>query len=271
MTATDSSAEPSEVITVNINLIDEDEAPTIDLVTGMVDGLNITALPVISHAGGRAIEFAENGAGKVVTFTVSDEDGGTPAVTLSGSSRFSIENVAVPTDNDARVAGNLVFDAPPDFEDPTDSRPTDNIYEVTLVARDGRNTTMLNVTVKVTNVAEDGEVTLAYQQPLIGRALTATVADSDGGFNPASGAPRTAVTDVNWQWQRTVGTYAPEANECLDGRFPRRPSPRVDGPIDRRDVGDLHAGSGRRPEVPAGSGGVPRPDVHLSARSFWSH
>ena len=81
---------------------------------------------------------------------MSDEDGGTPTLSLSGSdsSKFSIEDVAVPTGNDARVAGNLVFNAPPDFEDPTDSRPMDNIYEVTLVARDGINTTMLNVTVK---------------------------------------------------------------------------------------------------------------------------
>ena len=49
-------------------------------------------------------------------------------------------------------------------------RPTDNVYEVTLVAKDGTNTTMLDLTVKVTNVEEDdGKVTLAYQQPLIGK------------------------------------------------------------------------------------------------------
>ena len=52
-----------------------------------------------------------------------------------------------------------------------------------------------------------GKVTLAYQQPLIGRAIwTAAVADPDGGFNPANGAPRTAVTAVTWKWERTQAT-----------------------------------------------------------------
>ena len=176
--ATDSSAVSSVVLTVSIELIDEDEAPTIDLFTEQDTGLNeVEGPPVISHAGGRAIEFAENGEGRVVAFTVSDQDGGTPTLRLIGTdaSRFDIEDVDVPADNPARVAGHLVFKASPDFEDPTDSRPVDNIYEVTLEAQDGRNTTTLDVTVKVTNVEEDGKVTLEYQQPLIGRALTATV------------------------------------------------------------------------------------------------
>ena len=109
---------------------------------------------------------------------------------------------------------------------------------------------------------------MEYQQPLIGRELTATVADSDGGFNPANGAPRTAVTDVNWQWQRTEGTYAPEAiYECLnDNSIENNPLMWMD--IVGATIGDLYAERGRRPEVPAGSGEVPRPDVHLPARSL---
>ena len=80
----------------------------------------------------------------------------------------------------------------------------------------GRNTTMLDLTVKVTNEEEDGEATLEYQQPLIGRALTASVTDPDGGFNPANGAPRTGVTGVTWQWARTNEKYEPDTTECLE-------------------------------------------------------
>ena len=107
--------------------------------------------------------------------------------------------------------------ARPDFEAPADGN-SNNIYEVTIVADDGRNTAELtaDVTVKVTNAEEDGEVTLSYQQPLIGRELTASVTDPDGGFDPANGAPRTDVTAVTWQWERTVGTYEPLTDQCLE-------------------------------------------------------
>ena len=64
------------------------------------------------------------------------------------------------------------------------------MYEVTIVANDGRNATELDLTVKVTNVDETGRVRLTYQQPVIGQGLPATVTDPDGGFNPSSGAPR---------------------------------------------------------------------------------
>ena len=216
--ATDSSAVSSAPITVTINLIDRDEAPKIALVTTAISDLDSTDLPtVISHAGGNAIEFAENGDSRVVTFTVSDDDGGTPTLSLSGtdSAMFKIENRDVPSGNDARVAGALSFKESPDFEAPAD-RNGNNIYEVTIVADDGRNTAELDVTVKVTNAEEDGEVTLSYQQPLIGRELTASVTDPDGGFDPANGAPRTDVTAVTWQWHVTSDKDLFDDDDCPD-------------------------------------------------------
>ena len=41
------------------------------------------------------------------------------------------------------------------------------------------------VTVMVTNVNEDGMVTLSSQTPVVGIALTATLTDADGGITGA--------------------------------------------------------------------------------------
>ena len=59
----------------------------------------------------------------------------------------------------------------------------------------GTTPARLDVTVKVTNDEEEGEVTLSQQQPLIGQELTASVTDSDGGFG-ANGA----LTRLTWAW-----------------------------------------------------------------------
>ena len=53
----------------------------------------------------------------------------------------------------SRATGVLTLRATPNFEAPTDA-DMDNVYSVTVTANDGTNTTMLNVTVTVTNVDE---------------------------------------------------------------------------------------------------------------------
>ena len=50
---------------------------------------------------------------------------------------------------------------------------------------------MRDVAIMVTNLEEDGEVTLSAQQPKIGVALTASVTDLDGD-----------VANVTWKWER---------------------------------------------------------------------
>ena len=212
--ATDSSAQPSDAVTVTIDLIDLDDKPTIELVTASAGDLEDDPPTVISNAGRNAIEVVEKGQERVVTFTVSDQDGGVPSVRLSGADKdlFRIMNrdADIPTESGARTAGSLMFKAAPDFENPKDMH-RDNVYEVTIVAADGRNTTELDVSVKVTNVEETGEARLEYQQPEIGRALTAEVEDPDGGFNPTNGTARTEVTGVRWEWHSTTAnTYAPD-------------------------------------------------------------
>ena len=67
----------------------------------------------------------------------------------------------------------------------------DNVYEVTVQASDGANTSMKAVTVKVTNRQENGKVEVTPEQGRIGVELTAALTDSDVvAYGPM------------WQWQR---------------------------------------------------------------------
>ena len=88
--------------------------------------------------------------------------------------------------------GVLRFKSSPDFEDPQGGVGNNSIrYEVTVQASDGGadTTATEQVTIEVTNVDEDGTVTLSTLQPQVDRAITATLDDPDN---------ETAST-VNWQ------------------------------------------------------------------------
>ena len=81
-----------------------------------------------------------------------------------------------------------------------------NSYSVTIVATDPELATgSIVVTVNVTNVDEDGMVSLSPTQPSIGTPITATVMDPDG--TPAG---------VTWQWSYSAtmgGTVTPYPGE----------------------------------------------------------
>ena len=67
------------------------------------------------------------------------------------------------------------------------------MYEVTVEVTDSKgNSDEQDVTVKVTNVEEDGTVTLSTLQPRVGFPVTATLADPDN----------VAADSVSWQWYR---------------------------------------------------------------------
>ena len=86
------------------------------------------------------------------------------------------------------------------------------MYEVTLVVTDSKgNTDEQDVTVKVTNVEEDGMVSLSTLQPRVGFPVTATLSDPDN----------VDVDSVSWQWYRgQTGTSVQEGSlptaECED-------------------------------------------------------
>ena len=165
-----------DTIMVTIMVTPVNEAPVIS-----VGGLAVT--------GQSAIEYAENGTGMVATYSAAGPDAARATWSLEGDDA-----------GDFRIssAGVLTFRTTPNYEAPADAG-TDNVYQVTVEANDGTNTATKAVTVMVTNVNEDGMVTLSSQTPVVGIALTASLTDADG-----------EITGMKWQWasENTDGTFA---------------------------------------------------------------
>ena len=91
------------------------------------------------------------------------------------------------------ASGVLTFRATPNFEAPTDSN-TNNVYNVMVKATSGNLTATKNVTVTVTDVDEDGTVSISSlnNEVKVGVQLTADLGDGD---EIDSGS-------VTWQWAR---------------------------------------------------------------------
>ena len=166
--AGDADMDNADTVTVNIMVTDVDEAPAI--------------------TGDASVDFEENGGITTALgsgYTANDpETNVVPTFSLAGADRgkFAL------SDN-----GELTFKGPasPDFETPGDANK-DNVYEVTVQAKDGvGNIGMKTVKVTVTNMEEGGTVTLTQLQPRVGVAITASVTDLDGD-----------VSGVTWQWSR---------------------------------------------------------------------
>ena len=177
VTATDPfGAMVTSVVTITVT--DVNEAP---MVTGDAS---------IDHP--ESNETAATRAGRRATevYTGSDVDAADADADLTwklsgaDASKFSISETG-----DTRT---LSFKANPDYESPGDSGG-DNVYEVTLVVTDSKdNTDEQDVTVKVTNIEEDGVVTLSTLQPRVGFPVTATLADPDN----------VTADSLSWQWYR---------------------------------------------------------------------
>ena len=186
------------------------------------------------------IEYAENGTDPVATFTATDPEGATPiawdlvpdgadpdgnAGTLTNVDNADSNSFTIDKD------GTLKFSSPPDFENAATTNATANTYKVVVVACDvalvsdacpaspDGQAGYHALTVKVTNVDEDGKVTWAVDpdgdgtltaaavnggapivQFQVGASLTASVADGD-----VSGATKTiAPAEARWQWYRSA-------------------------------------------------------------------
>ena len=99
--------------------------------------------------GTNTFTYRENGTATLHTFRATDPERSAITWSLSG-----------PDDDDFAIGetGVLAFSSPPDYESPDDSG-RDNVYEVTVVARDAAsNSDTLEIAVTVTDVNEGPEI-----------------------------------------------------------------------------------------------------------------
>ena len=150
------------------------------------------------------IDYPENGTDSVAVFTAMDPEGEDITWSLTGVDAADFDG----------EGGVLTFNDPPNFEAPADD-DTNNEYTVIVNANDGTETATRMVTVNVTNVDEDGDITLSTLQPLEKFTLTATLTDLDGGPNvtlPITTEQQTNLTDedtTKWQWSRSSDVDGP--------------------------------------------------------------
>ena len=158
---------------------------------------NVIELEAIE--GPETVSFAENSWSRVATFSASSlQDRGGISWTLGGddAALFSVDSPSGVLRFDLDAVSPVVFAKPPDFETPVDSG-TNNVYAVTLLPSSGlaMADSALSVTVTVTDVDEDGVVSLSTKRPRKGVAVTATLVDPDGVVDGSA----------VWVWQRSAG------------------------------------------------------------------
>ena len=180
---------------VTVTGTDADGSVTTTVAIEVSNVIELTAI-----AGPEEVSFAENGAGRVATYTASSEEdqhgvgwivtGTDPAHftidTPGGALRFHIDPIAP-----------NIFPKLPDFESPDDA-DTDNKYSISLLAQVGSTiSSSFAVTVTVTDLDEAGVISLSSAHPSTGSALTATLTDPDMD----TGTPA-------WAWERSAGRLA---------------------------------------------------------------
>ena len=189
----DSDTDRTYEVTVQVS--DGDNTDTATLTVTVENVIELTTL-----TGPSSSDYAENGATRVATYTASsdeDRDGIDWILTGNDARHFTIDSPRGALRFDIAPVAPKIFAEPPDFEDPDDT-DTNNDYEVTLLARVGTTlSSTLSVTVTVTDVDEDGAITLSTTLPRMGEALAATLVDPDG----VTGA-------VAYSWERSASRSA---------------------------------------------------------------
>ena len=159
------------VITVNIKVQDQNEVPEFD---GSSTTRSVDENEAVGGFVGDAVE-ATDPEGNPLTYTL----GGTEA------SSFTIEEntgqIATATELDYETEPNTYTVTVSVSDKMDDTGTSDNVVDDTL-----------EVTITVTNVDEDGVVTLSTQYPGVGTAVTATLTDPDG-----------ATASITWSWQNS--------------------------------------------------------------------
>ena len=163
--------------------------------------------PTLAQTPG-PIQYAENSDVDdmpVRTFTSEDPEG----------AGINWDVTGIDADDFTISGGVLRFMKSPNYEKPTDRADADmmgagdNMYQVTIRASEMRASgymglalsTETDVTVEVTNVNEDGMVTIDLRQPEDGTPIMASVTDPD---NP--GGLDVTLNGVTWQWSVSTVT-----------------------------------------------------------------
>ncbi len=223
---TELNHEEDETHTVNVTATDPAGGATQQIVTITINDVN--EVPMISEGFTRNSqeeydaddETGDTGVdtAKTVDTYMADDVDQTEAVSWSVSGTDA-------GDFDISTGGVLTFKEAPNYEMPADSN-RDNVYMVTVVATDAgvdsknKMTAERAVVITITNVDEDGTVTLSSEQPKIGIELTAMLEDPDG----------VVADSVKWTWHSsndgsgaaiamaTSDTYTPEATGTLSAK-----------------------------------------------------
>ena len=137
-------ASSTSTYSVTVSIRDNEGETASSTSTDIDDTVEVTIIvfegPEIN--GPTQFNFAENGTGDVTQFTASNPGDGTLEWSLGGDDAGDF------TINESD--GTLRFATPPDYENETDA-DTDNVYEITVVAKEGSLRGDLQVTVTVTD------------------------------------------------------------------------------------------------------------------------
>ena len=165
-------ADGDNVYTVQVRAQDATKAAGLDVTVTVT---NVNQAPT-TPTGRAAITVTENTAGNLARYTATDPDKHDTVIwDVSGTdaNAFRID-----------PSGNLAFKGAPNYENPTDS-DGNNVYEVSVDAKDAEFTSSLEVTVTVEDVDEPPEIAGAtiiddYDENGTGNVATYTAADPEG-------------------------------------------------------------------------------------------
>ena len=165
-------ADGDNVYTVQVRARDATKTGGLDVTVTVT---NVNQAPT-TPTGRAAITVTENTAGNLARYTATDPDKDDTVIwDVSGTdaNAFRID-----------PSGNLAFKGAPNYENPTDS-DGNNVYEVSVDAKDAEFTSSLEVTVTVEDVDEPPEVAGAtiiddYDENGTGNVATYTAADPEG-------------------------------------------------------------------------------------------
>ena len=172
----------TDAIDVTVTVEDVNEAPMIN--TGPTRRDHAENTPITTLIGDYGATDVDEGDTLDLTWSLEGED----------AAKFNI----------VEADGMLTFEESPNYEMPAD-RNKDNVYKVTVVVSDDGPPKLMDkrqVEVTVTNVEEDGTVTLSAVQPKIGIDLMASLTDPDNVTS--TNTDGSIETGVTWQWWRTT-------------------------------------------------------------------